>query len=183
MKLLSKFRGFTLIELLIVIAIIGILASIFVPTLSLVRDKAYQARAESELRSIRQALELYAGDHDQYPPDVDRDIPPGLEEYLAPGLWPNAAWSGSVFDWENWAPDELAHNPKEQIYQISIRFCPLGEPDQCRFPNQDWANNFDYHSAVFYCISGPCRSHSNQLPEHPGYCVNCEEPQYPYGIY
>ncbi|PIP86331.1 hypothetical protein COV42_01620 [Candidatus Campbellbacteria bacterium CG11_big_fil_rev_8_21_14_0_20_44_21] len=172
-------KGFTLIELLVVMAIIGIFSSIVLSSMSRAREAAYFTRAKKELRSIYESVELFTIDNSNYPPDANRDIPPGLEQYLAPGIWPDAAWPGSVFDWENW--DEPGTG--EKIYQISIRFCPLGQPDECRFPNQDWAENFDINSSVFYCLKGPCRPHIGKPPNHPGYCVNCQEPQYPYGIY
>ncbi len=165
----NQYRGFTLIELLVVIAIIGILATIVVINVRQSRESGYFVTAKQELGSVAQSLELYADDHNRaYPPDVDRDMPPGLEKYLAPGNWPKAPWPGSVYDWDNWEVDG------QRIYQISIRFCPLGEPENCKFPNQDWAEDFDYWSSVYYCISGPCRSHSNRPIDHSGYCVNCQ---------
>lgn len=164
-------KGFTLIEFLIVIAIIGILATIVVINVRQSRESGYFVAAKQELGSIAQSLELYAADHNRaYPPDVNRDMPPGLEKYLAPGNWPKAPWPGSVYDWDNWN-DPITG---EKIYQISIRFCPLGEPENCKFPNQDWAEGFDIDSSVYYCILGLCRSHIGQSIDHPGYCVNCQ---------
>ena len=173
-------KGFTLIELLIVIAIIGILSTIALFSIRRAREAAYLAKAKMELRSIYQALEFYKdANGGNYPPDTSRDIPPGLEQYLAPSMWPASAWPGSVFDWDNWNEPGTG----KKIYQISIRFCPIDQPDECRFPNQDWAKNFDISSSVFYCIEGPCRAHIGKPPDHPGYCANCQEPQYPYGIF
>ena len=64
MKLQKK--GFTLIELLIVIAIIGILSSIVLVSLSGARLKARDAERKSELRSIQLALESYFADNGTY---------------------------------------------------------------------------------------------------------------------
>jgi len=163
--------GFTLIELLIVISIIAILSTITIQNFSDTREKALFITAKKELQSVADSLELYLHDYGSYPADTNRDIPPGLEHYLSPGLWPDAAWKGSVFDWENWTNP----NTGEPIYQISIRFCPIGEPESCNFPEQDWASDFDINSSVYYCIKGACRSHINKPEDHPGYCVNCNQ--------
>ncbi|RRJ97253.1 DUF1559 domain-containing protein [Opitutaceae bacterium TAV4] len=61
-------KAFTLIELLTVIAIIGILAAIIVPTVGRVRQSARSAQCISNLRQIGMAITLYAEeDKQQYP--------------------------------------------------------------------------------------------------------------------
>lgn len=162
-------KGFTLIELLVVISVIGILASVLLVALSSAREKAYLTRSKTEFRSIETALEIYKIDHnDQYPTDASRDtMPTGLEKYITGG-WPKGPWPGSFYDWDSW---DLSG---QKIYQISIRFCPIGgDLSSCRFPRQTWATNFDVDSAAYYCIAGSCRSHESQPITYPGYCVNC----------
>ena len=69
--MLQKFRkgekGFTLIELLIVVAIIGILAAIAIPQFSTYRQKAFNAAAQSDLKTVRTSLEGFYTDYYHYP--------------------------------------------------------------------------------------------------------------------
>jgi len=65
-------RGFTLIELLIVIAIIGILASVVIVSLVVAREKARDAKRLKEIKSIQSALEVYFLQNGRYP---DGELP------------------------------------------------------------------------------------------------------------
>lgn len=61
--------AFTLIELLTVIAIIGILAAILIPTIGSVREKAQRTVDGNNLREIAKAAMLYASDNNDRLPD------------------------------------------------------------------------------------------------------------------
>jgi type II secretion system protein G len=61
-------KGFTLIELLVVVAIIGLLSSIVLASLNSARAKGRDAKRISDLSELRNAIELYANDHNgNYP--------------------------------------------------------------------------------------------------------------------
>ncbi|WP_081721903.1 type II secretion system protein [Geminisphaera colitermitum] len=62
--------GFTLIELLTVIAIIGILAGILIPTVGKVRATAKQTVCTSNLRQLHLAAEMFANDNKGRLPSV-----------------------------------------------------------------------------------------------------------------
>jgi len=56
-------KGFTLIELLIVIAVIGLIASIVLVSVNSARVKAKDARRKEDLQSLTKALALYVQDN------------------------------------------------------------------------------------------------------------------------
>ncbi len=60
--------GFTLMELIVVIAIIGLLASVGTASLSQSREKAKVAKVQSEYGAISQAIEMYRQDNKSLPP-------------------------------------------------------------------------------------------------------------------
>ncbi|MCO6436879.1 MAG: prepilin-type N-terminal cleavage/methylation domain-containing protein [Phycisphaerae bacterium] len=63
-----KRKGFTLIELLVVVAIIALLISILLPSLSRARELAKRAVCASNLRGIGQGEHIYANDNAEWFP-------------------------------------------------------------------------------------------------------------------
>ena len=59
--------GFTLIEMLVVVAIIGLLASVVITGLGSARQKARDTRRISDIRQIQNALETYYSNNTSYP--------------------------------------------------------------------------------------------------------------------
>jgi prepilin-type N-terminal cleavage/methylation domain-containing protein len=63
-------NGFTLIELMIVVAIIGILASIAIPKFAELIRKSNEGKSKGNLGAIRSALSIYYADNEgSYPTD------------------------------------------------------------------------------------------------------------------
>ena len=89
---LMRSAGFTLIEILVVIVILGILGSVVVPQLLSRPDTARVQAAQTDIRTISAALDVYRLDNFNYPSSEQ-----GLEALVAkPAGFPEP---------KNWNPD------------------------------------------------------------------------------
>jgi len=76
-------RGFTLVEIMIVVAIIALLGTIFIPILLRQRITANESAAQVTLRTISTAFETYAAAHNgQYPTNVAAQLVSATPPYL-----------------------------------------------------------------------------------------------------
>ena len=71
----KRLQNFTLLELLVVVAIVGILASLLLPSLGKARKKAQAAVCKSQLKQIFAGFIMYIDDNDETLPFVRQDSP------------------------------------------------------------------------------------------------------------
>jgi general secretion pathway protein G len=60
-------QGFTLLEIMVVIVILGVLASLTIPSLMGNKDRADQQKAVSDIITLENALDMYKLDNGRYP--------------------------------------------------------------------------------------------------------------------
>ena len=89
---MKHISGFTLIEILVVVVILGILGAVVVPEILSRPDTARVQAAQTDIRTLSQALDVYRLDNFQYPSSEQ-----GLEALVArPVGFPEP---------KNWNPD------------------------------------------------------------------------------
>ena len=87
--------GFTLIELMIVVSIIGILATIAVPSYQSSLMKAREAVLRQDLFTLRELLDHHRADKGKYPPSLDSLVAAGYLRAL-----PNDPFTNTSNSWQ-----------------------------------------------------------------------------------
>lgn len=100
-------RGFTLIELMIVVSIVGILATIAVPSYQSSLAKAREAVLRQDLFTLRELLDHHRADKGKYPPSLEGLVTAGYLRALPKDPFTNSSSSwqqiiepteGGIFD-------------------------------------------------------------------------------------
>jgi general secretion pathway protein G len=88
--------GFTLIEIMVVVVILAVLGALVVPKILENVDKARVTRAQSDIRAIQTALDLYRLDNFKYPTTeqglsalVKQPADPTITNYRSGGYLPS----------------------------------------------------------------------------------------------
>lgn len=156
---MSSQKGLSLIELLLVIVILAILLGVILAYFNPVRwqETTRTAHAKASLVNIGRAAQIYADQHGDYPADVVRDIPQEFIQFMGPGAWPDGAFPGSVYDWDNWENQTCWDGTTGDI-QITLRQV------------NGYKGKTDY--TLYYVLEGPGIPHCS-VSTQKGECVNC----------
>jgi len=100
----SHSLGFTLVEIMIVVAIIGLLSALAIPSFQKARINTQNSAFKNDLRIIDAAINQYIADHKGYPADVyEKIMPPELAPYLKGMDWSQPTPIGGYWDYDyNW---------------------------------------------------------------------------------
>lgn len=118
--------GLTLIEVLVVLAVLAVVLAVALPVLWASRDSGRQAKCLSQLRTLRDAVEMYRNDHSDLFPYAESEASlypvPRHEPYEALASYLNLSLPGEVKDPRQapaplWCPgDRIQHRPSGISY-------------------------------------------------------------------
>jgi general secretion pathway protein G len=128
--------GFTLIEIIIAMAIIGALVALIYPQITKMQQKAKIGQAKTSLTQIKQAIDMYQTDIDEYPKTLEDLVRRPAEEpahskwttggYLSKDKVPTDPW-GKKFVYKLNGPDA---EPPYELYSYG--------PNGQKAPKVEW---------------------------------------------
>lgn len=131
-------QGFTLIELMIVVALVGILASLGVANLRKFQAKARQAEAKVNLGAMATAEQIFFGEKGSYTlclSDTGYDGPMGGKQYYRKGF----TWNIPVQDLCGPAGTGSCKGYAWGAGGVAVSICPFGSP--IGLNKQVWPSN------------------------------------------
>ncbi|MFA6287059.1 MAG: prepilin-type N-terminal cleavage/methylation domain-containing protein [Opitutaceae bacterium] len=159
--------GFTLVELLAVLAIVGVLAGILIPLVSMSRNSARASVCAGNLREMGHAFLLYAGDH-------KNNLPKAVGNST---LWPNTYWMWQLYPYLGLRDTANPAGQKALIYDGVFR-CPSN--DDFDLSSSSWLKWGSYGMNTFNPASAGTALQVNindstyiPLPAHVALVVEC----------
>jgi len=136
----DRVSGFTLLELVVVMALIGVLSTLFFPSLKMIRSRAERVVCIGNLRSLHASLSSRLTDTKQWP-----QVPPGTPNDDLPEFWVEAlkdygtnrkVWlCPSLARFYHDQPANAGRHPR--IHYVPGQFGPHAS-DPLRYPTQPW---------------------------------------------
>ena len=118
--------SFTLVELLVVIAVIAILASLFLPALGRARNKALSTQCVSNMKQIGNVFQFYNGDYNEYWP-----LAKGQLAATSSITWRKALYDAGLTKHEQEIGYSKYWNGTKYVSGGPCRlFCPVAEKNQ-----------------------------------------------------
>ena len=158
----SRGDGFTLLEILVVLAVIGILATILVANFSDARKNSKNKLIRTTLSEVQLALEVYKAQNSQYPASIGALVPSYIQRIPEAGDFANGSCSFNYVT-----------GGSNSYYKLTAQNCFAGATSQANgvSQNDEFARcpttcggagvcnpaslNF-YESMAVYSIGGEC---------------------------
>jgi len=151
--------GFTLVEIMIVVAIIGVLATIAVPSFARSRRRARVAATVHAIKVFEDAFSRYNLENGVYPvrqwPDMwweFEEFPDPLDGYLKQRDWTRGAPCDGDYSYTSWALGfAQGGEPMKYLYPLRIRNSSreVLEAVAKELCGDDWTNDYRRHKAWF----------------------------------